>query len=372
MSILRMGNNTFPTPFDHQRFIGYVSQVNPSITKIHFPSSNLLKKFYYGGDLLHGGLVRNYVVIEAEGIGFLGKIVSISLPEKERFKLNESTFQNTSELHPTGEVEIQLAFDIFEKVKCKKGLEQYPPVGAKVYACSPKLLQKFLEDFGSNDEIETDDLLEIAEIPQENGYKFSISANALFNRHCAIVGTTGGGKSYTVAKIIEKLIEKSGAKIILIDYTGEYRSFDSNTYTESIKFDQSDASAYLHYKNLVIDDLYSIFRPSGQVQTPKLQEALRSLKIVQLRQTQIPAAQYLSNSTTPEGPKILNGLLVKRNTSKSPYLNYYYQNATKIENNEINFDMKRLANQIIEECAWEDSDKWGSIYIKITKATVPA
>ena len=96
-------------PFDKDKFVGYVSKVTPEITKVHFPNSKLLKKFYYDGDVLHSGIVRSYVVIEGEGYGFLAKIISIELPEKERMFLSESSFQNTN-LHPVGSVEIQLCF----------------------------------------------------------------------------------------------------------------------------------------------------------------------------------------------------------------------------------------------------------------------
>lgn len=102
-------------PFDPQRFIGYVSRVNPEQTQIHFPNSKLLKKFYYDGSVLHSGIVRSYVVIEGEGYGFLARIVSIELPEKERMFLNEASFQN-SELHPIGKIEIQLCFEIFGEI----------------------------------------------------------------------------------------------------------------------------------------------------------------------------------------------------------------------------------------------------------------
>ena len=77
-------------PFDHNKFIGYVSRVTPELTRIHFPNSHLLKKFYFDGNVLHSGIVRNYVIIEGEGYGFLGRIVRVELPEKERIFLKLS------------------------------------------------------------------------------------------------------------------------------------------------------------------------------------------------------------------------------------------------------------------------------------------
>ena len=88
-------------PFEHNYFIGYINQVTPQYVKVHFPSSVLLKSFVFRGEQYNGGLVGNYVVIEGEQHGFLGKMLEISLPENERLELSEKSFQN-KEFHPTG------------------------------------------------------------------------------------------------------------------------------------------------------------------------------------------------------------------------------------------------------------------------------
>lgn len=337
-------------PFDKNKFVGYVSKVTPEITRIHFPNSKLLKKFYYDGDVLQSGLVRSYVIIEGEGHGFLARVMSIELPEKERMFLSESSFQGT-DLHPVGTVEIQICFDIFGEIKAEKGLEQYPPVGAKVYACPTSFLHGFLKDFGKNEEVKSDDLLELGYLPQQPLDKIKFSSNAIFSRHCAVVGTTGSGKSYTIAKMVECLTEKDNAKIILIDATGEFSKLGEKHKTASV----SPVGDCFHYSNLHTQDLYSIFRPAGQVQVPKLQESIKSLKIVNLA-----TAAHLARIGT-DGPVIDNGLLKKSGHQRSPFLNYYYANAANINDSVINFDLQRLPLQIIEECAWENDTSWGTV-----------
>ena len=54
-----------------------------------------------------------------------------------------------------------------------------------------------------------------------------------FGRHCAILGATGGGKSWTTARIVEECL-KHKSKIILLDATGEYRGF-SGEFIESYR-----------------------------------------------------------------------------------------------------------------------------------------
>lgn len=355
-------------PFDYQRYIGNVSKVTPQITRVHFPSSTLLKKFYYEGDTLHGGLVRNYVVIEGEGIGFLAKIVSVTLPEKERLDLTESNFQQT-DLHPVGELEIDLVFETFNNYKARKGVSQYPPVGAKVYACSPSFLQNFLKDFGSKSETQSiEDALEIAALPHDTEYRFSLSANAIFNRHCAVVGTTGGGKSWTVAKLIENLIKHDSAKVLLLDATGEFHRFKES---EKTTYKTIGVDAHWHYSSLQQEDLFALFRPAGQVQLPMLQTAITSLKIVQLKggnsttdENGCPTTPYegplLEGDTT--SPQVTAGLLRKQGAKKKPYLRFYNAHLQEINSSESDFEILHLATQIFSECVSEyDPEEWKGV-----------
>ena len=134
-------------PFRHEYFLGYISQVLPQYVKIHFPSSVLLNGFTHLGQEFNGGLVGNFVVIEGEKYGFLGRITELSLPESERLSLNEKAFQ-TRDFHPTGKIEILLSFDLYSPFVVKKGLNAYPNIGAKVFVSSGELVQEYLSRFG--------------------------------------------------------------------------------------------------------------------------------------------------------------------------------------------------------------------------------
>ena len=134
-------------PFINEYFIGFVNQVSPQGVKIHFPSSGLLQPFFRFGELYHGGLVGNYVVIEGHQIGFLGKIQGLELPEKERLELSEKSFE-TNDMHPIGYIEILLSFNFENPEEIQRGLNTLPPIGAKVFVCSSEFIQNFFRRFG--------------------------------------------------------------------------------------------------------------------------------------------------------------------------------------------------------------------------------
>lgn len=343
------------SPFDHNSFIGYVSYVSPLFTKVHFPSSTLLNQFHYAGQILNAGLVGNYVAIEGENYGFLGKIIELSLPEKERLTLNEEAF-NTNDFHPTGKIEVLLSFDYF-KWELKKGLNQYPTIGSKVYVCSEGHLADFLKCLGEIGDENSDTTFDIATLATGAGSNVKVSPQSLFGRHCAIVGTTGGGKSFTVARLLEEVAKHKG-KAILLDATGEYESLSKQSGFDSIRL---SSDCYFHYSKLKITDFFVLFRPSEQVQLPKLQEAIKHLKLVE----KIVAMDETSRSTND------NLLLsyIKSNhfieLASKPRKNFItaIKEHPECESLDGNFDISWLHYQIHSECVFQndqkDIDKYG-------------
>lgn len=154
-----------------------------------------------------------------------------------------------------------------------------------------------------------------------------VSLNSLLGRHCAIVGTTGGGKSWTVSKLIQEITTETKNKVILIDATGEYSSLTAKSFTLGV-------DSYLPYQKLTIPDLFYLLRPTGQSQRPILLEAIRSLKIMKLKNN---------------GQNIYK----KEGQSKSDYIQFYQQNIRTIEDNSCNFDINHLVPQIKEECIYQ-------------------
>ena len=63
--------------------------------------------------------------------------------------------------------------------------------------------------------------VQLAMYPHAQNTSVAIDPAHLFGRHCAVLGATGGGKSWAIAHLIEE-IARLGGKAILFDATGEY------------------------------------------------------------------------------------------------------------------------------------------------------
>jgi len=335
-------------PFDHNYFIGYVNQVFPDFVRVHFPSSVLLNKFIHSGEEFNAGLVGNYVTIEGENHGFLGKILELSLPERERLQLNEKDFQK-KEFHPTGRVEILLSFDYFNPGKIGKGLSAYPNIGSKVFVCSAQFIQNYFRGFGVKPEhTEASPTFEFGSLTSNSQTKIEVSQQALFGRHCAIVGTTGGGKSWTVSKCLEEIV-KGGGKTIIIDATGEYAIWDGKEKVAPPAI--IGEGSFFHYSNLTVEDVFVLLRPGGQVQQPKLLEAISSLKLLKCAQN---AGIDLNGLTIGE-----DGTLIKSQQDKTTFYRLYNRFISEIESPSADFDVQLLATQIKRECIY-DTDRRGN------------
>ena len=348
-------------PFDSSRFAGYLSKVSPISCDFHFPKYDLVNKFSHYGQELSGGIVGSYVVIEGENYGFLGKINEIQIPTKDQIFLNEKNLGN-SEIHPIGKIELLLSFNYFDR-KINKGIDQFPQIGSKVYLSSPEFLKEAFESFVNKNK-RTENVFEIATLKNSSDTTLSLDPESIFGRHCAIIGTTGGGKSFTVSNLLEELLKNSG-KAILFDATGEYKTLakeykdkiDSYTFIPEVVIapDVADKRITFHYTNLNIEDLFLMLNPSEQTQKPLLIEAIKSLKLLEV--------------ITEEEKETLsikaNGTLKKANEQKRPFRTLMNSYSDQVNSPSANFDFSMLIDQIVNECVYpsdfNDTNKWGGV-----------
>lgn len=342
MLVIHMNKNIF----QQQLFLGFVNKVTTGSVTVHVPSSKYLSKFYYYGEEFHGGLINSFVVIEGENIGFIGRVISAELPEKERLDLSTEALRE-KDFHPLLKVEILSIFDYFD-VLFRKSISDYPNVGAKVFIARKDIIDRYIKQLEIKDShLKTSNFAHLL-----NNEKITVdfSLQTLFSRHAAIVGTTGSGKSYTTSKLIENLLANN-QKVILIDATGEYREL-AESYDTMVQIVNLGTAHHIDYRKLTIDDLFYLVKPSMNSQAPKLREAIKSLKLLEYAADEL--AVYIEEC--PNGYKILR----KKGKNKEPFLSILHSNIDEVSADDLNFDIRGLAIQVENECIQEGSnDKFG-------------
>lgn len=172
------------------------------------------------------------------------------------------------------------------------------------------------------------------QLGEEN--EFLIPPEILFGRHAAVLGTTGGGKSWSLARIMEE-VARMRSKVILLDAVGEFHKLMEGVYHVSIGSAPhplgNAKEVAVPYHHLRESDMWAIFKPSGPSQGPKLRAAMKSLKLARL-----------SPELAPEGN------IIKVFKGKQRYEEEYLHFAAELENPYALFDIDKLPSQIQHEC----------------------
>lgn len=109
------------------------------------------------------------------------------------------------------------AHDIF-----KRGVETFPQIESNCYCVTGQNLQCFMNILGKN--IDDNKRLKIGSFMMDTGAEAVLDGNKFFQRHAAVLGSTGSGKSWCIANILEKASQLEYTNIIVFDMHGEYRS----------------------------------------------------------------------------------------------------------------------------------------------------
>ncbi len=331
---------TSPNPTDPDWYIGTVTQVTASQVLVNLPNATARPERRG----LARGAVGDFVFVDCERIKILGRIVETKLPDGERLTV-EPKLGSTLDPHPIGKVQLLAAVEQGSD-RLQRGLPHFPRIGDGVYLAEPKTLATLIRNaVSSADELS----LKIGCIDAGDNVEICLPPEKIFGRHCGVFGATGGGKSWTLATLIHQLKE-AGGKAVVLDPTGEFANM--GVIDKAFVFDNAEAGqqqVHFPYRQIGEDDLFSLLRPSGQSQGPKLREAIKSLKLVDA-----------ANGAVVPGVHIQNGLLEKANRPRAPIVAALVAQSAHIHAPICNFEIQNLAEQIKNECVWGTGNVPGS------------
>lgn len=170
----------------------------------------------------------------------------------------------------------------FEEEAFKPGLTGYPPLHAPVRAATPREVKSiFLPKGGPS--------LRIGTSAVASEQAVHLDANLLLGHHCAVVGSTGSGKSCTVMALIDGLLDHEipNGHIVIFDINGEYaQSFGATTHrgkkTRPLILGPktgTDSGLFLPHWFMNNEEHLNLLRASEGVQAPVLQRAIADARL---------------------------------------------------------------------------------------------
>lgn len=143
----------------------------------------------------------------------------------------------------------------------RRTLSTVPEINAECYMIQGDRLKKFMQAISS---LSNDDsmCLKIGSYSIDEEATAWLNGNKLFQRHAVIVGSTGSGKSWCVAKVLEQVARLKSANAILFDIHGEYAPLIGDNfkhYKIAGPFDaKNDDNMFLPYWLLTYEEMLSL------------------------------------------------------------------------------------------------------------------
>ena len=176
----------------------------------------------------------------------------------------------------------------------RQGISLFPVLDSTVFLTTKDDLDAIFGRGRQGEEIDPDNpgyCIPIGKSAVFPDYHMYIDPDAFFGKHAAIIGSTGSGKSCSIATILQSIISRNEIKrtrIVILDTNGEYRAAfqkqnDDGTYAECIRdrrclYIPTDPSASgpltVPYWFMDSEDFVRLFRAAPGVQRPVLLNAL--------------------------------------------------------------------------------------------------
>lgn len=142
----------------------------------------------------------------------------------------------------------------------KRTLESVPEIEADCFVLSGQELTSFMQAISSvsNDK----GSLSLGKYILDDEAEAWLDGNKFFQRHAVIVGSTGSGKSWSVARLLEQIAPLKSANAIVFDIHGEYNSLQSNDFKHYKIAGPADApneqTIFLPYWLLTYEEMISM------------------------------------------------------------------------------------------------------------------
>ncbi|MFB4158963.1 ATP-binding protein [Geomicrobium sp. JSM 1781026] len=205
--------NLFEIP--HEISVGQVVKVDSYSVTVNIPEEESLKALNVNGFVLLHTSNPNVRLI-----GRIDRVIRIDDPlmqdtdDELNIRVNNSAIINALGTLVGPGMERQ-------STHFTRAVEILPEIGADCFYLSGEYLSNFTS-LVSEENTKSDNPLTLGSYAISGNSKAILDGDAFFQRHAMIVGSTGSGKSFTVAKIVEQAASLKNTNMVIFDLHGEY------------------------------------------------------------------------------------------------------------------------------------------------------
>ena len=243
---------------------------------------------------LEVGRINSYIIIPVGARRIVAMITRVLLTEENELKADKTmvTLPSSRRLMKATMI------GTIDEGRFRQGINLFPVLDSPVFIASKRDLDAIFGKSSKQDGASSDEpgfCIPIGRSAVFQNYEIKIDPDAFFGKHAAIIGSTGSGKSCTIATIIQSIIEQASVKqtrFIILDTNGEYRTAfqkqnEDKTWTDAdptykalyIPSDPTEKEKLtIPYWFMDSEDFVRLFRASPGVQRPVLLNALSSAR----------------------------------------------------------------------------------------------
>lgn len=227
------------------------------------------------------GRINSYVVAPAGARLLVGIITRVNLSEEAELSAGRTVVS----LPKVRRLLWATLVGTIDNESFTQGVAVFPALDSPVYLATHADLNVIFDtdEAGEPDGDDPGFCIDLGEAALFPGYKIRVDPDALFGKHAAVLGSTGSGKSSTIASLIQSILDSPSVKrttIVVLDTNGEYSSALESRGGHSVLSVTSDPGKpgerlVVPYWFLNAEDFVRLFQASPGVQRPVLLEALR-------------------------------------------------------------------------------------------------
>lgn len=241
------------------------------------------------------GRINSYIIIPVGARRIVAMVTRVVMTEEGELQADKTMVS----LPSTRRLMKATMIGSIDEDQFRQGISLFPVLDSKVFLTTKEDLDAIFGRERQGEQIDPDNpgyCIPIGKSVVFPDYTIYIDPDAFFGKHAAIIGSTGSGKSCSIATILQSVISRDEVKrtrIVILDTNGEYRSAfqkknEDGTHSNAIPNRQTlyiptDPSESGHlavpYWFMDSDDFVRLFRASPGVQRPVLLNALSSARL---------------------------------------------------------------------------------------------